>query len=406
MFGWEFPPYKSGGLGTACYDLTKGLAKKGVEVTFVMPLAPESATAQFVKLVGTKNRIEKVKIRTVKTLLTPYMTSASYDEKYKTNKQQYKSTGELYGMNLYEEVERFAEVAKQIAKDEDFDIIHAHDWMTYKAGVNAKKISGKPLVVHVHATEYDRSGGFNSHSPYEAHGLHHADKIITNSNMMKNNITTFYNVKASKIDVVHWGIEQENPDYAINYRSPLSKQDKIVLFLGRITIQKGPDYFIEVAKKVSEKIGQAKFVIAGSGDMLQQCINRAAELGIGDKVIFTGMLKGSDVHKAFQMADIYVMPSVSEPFGLVALESLMNNTPVIISKTSGASEVLNHVLKVDFWDVDEMANKIISVLTYGALHEELTANSTSEARAHDIYKPAQKVATIYGNVLGNRGAST
>jgi len=398
MFGWEFPPYKSGGLGTACYDLTKGLSAKGVDVTFVMPLAPGNAKAKFVKLLGTKDRIEKVKIRTVKTLLTPYMTSKAYDEKYHENKKTYKSSGELYGMNLYEEVERFAEVAKKIAKEENFDIIHAHDWMTYKAAVNAKKISGKPLVVHVHATEFDRSGGFNSHSPLESHGLHHADKIITNSNMMKLNIVKYYDVKPDKIDVVHWGIEQENSDYSINYRSPLSKKDKIVLFLGRITIQKGPDYFIEVAKKVSDEMPNVKFVIAGSGDMLQQCIRKAADLGIGDKTIFTGMLRGSEVHKAFQMADIYVMPSVSEPFGLVALESLMNNTPIIVSKTSGVAEVLNHVLKVDFWDIDEMTNKIVSVLTYGELHEVLSNNGSSEARQHDIYKPAQKVADIYHKV--------
>ena len=397
MFGWEFPPYKSGGLGTACYDLTKALSKKGVEVTFVMPLAPESAKAKFVKLIGTKDKLEKVKIRTVNSILTPYMTSEQYDEKI--SQKKYKATGELYGMNLYEEVERFAEVAKKIAKEEKFDVIHAHDWMTYKAGVNAKKVSGKPLVVHVHATEYDRSGGFNSHSPYEANGLHHADKIITNSNMMKKNITKFYNVAENKIDVVHWGIEQDNNDYKINYRSPLSKKDKIVLFLGRITIQKGPDYFIEVAKKVSEKVPNVKFVMAGGGDMMQQCVNRSVELGIGDKMIFAGWLNGIDVHKAFQMADIYVMPSVSEPFGLVALESLMNKTPVLVSKTSGVSEVLKHALKVDFWDIDEMTNKIVSVLTYGALHEELTNNGVTEAREMDIYKPAQKVADIYGQVM-------
>ena len=398
MFGWEFPPYKSGGLGTACFDLTKGLAKQGVKVTFVMPLAPESAKAKFVKLIGTKNRLEKVRIRTVKSILTPYMTSQSYDETYVKTGKKYKSSGELYGRNLHEEVERFAEIAKKIAKEEDFDIIHAHDWMTYKAGVNAKKVSGKPLVVHLHATEYDRSGGFNPYSPYEAKGLKESDKIITNSKMMKKNIIKFYEIPANKIDVVHWGIEQENPDYNINYRSPLSKKDKIILFLGRVTIQKGPDYFIEVAKKVSEKIPNAKFVLAGSGDMMQQCIHRAAELGIGDKVIFTGMLRGADVHKAFQMADVYVMPSVSEPFGLVALESLMNKTPVIVSKTSGVSEVLTHVLKVDFWDIDEMTNKIVSVLSYGELHEELTNNGNSEARQMDIYKPAQKVAKIYQQV--------
>ena len=411
MFGWEFPPFKSGGLGTACYDLTKGLARRGVQVTFVMPFAPENAKADFVKLLGTGSYSKNIKFSAIKTLLAnthaPYQTSehyAQHEEQWsKTVKlgRDGKPPKELYGKNMFEEVERYAAVASLIADEEEHDVIHAHDWMTYKAGILARKRSGKPLVVHIHATEFDRTGGSPnqniSHREYE--GLAAADLVIANSNWTKKNVIDQYKIPESKIAVVHWGIEEDTPEYHLGYKSPISDQEKIVLFLGRVTIQKGPDYFVETAKKVLEYEKNVRFMIAGSGDMLNRMVRRVAELGIADKVHFLGFLQGADVHKAFQMADLYVMPSVSEPFGLVALEAMKNNTPVLISKQSGAAEVIRHSLKTDFWDVDEMANKIINVIRHPSLHFELSRNSYEEAKKFNLDEPARKVEECYSKVI-------
>jgi glycosyltransferase involved in cell wall biosynthesis len=388
MFGWEFPPFKSGGLGTACYSLTKGLSRNGCDITFVMPVTPEGAKARFVKLLSASS----VKIKKIDSLLTAYMTSASYDEKYHINPGNKKH---VYGKDLFEEVKRYAARASKIALEEEHDIIHVHDWMTYEAGINAKKASKKPLVVHLHATEFDRTG--DNPDPRISHiewmGLKEADKIITNSNYSKQNIIKHYKIPPGKIEVVHWGIDDsEIPAYDV-------KKDKTILFLGRVTIQKGPDYFIEVAKKVLDFEPKTKFIVVGDGDMLPRIINRAAELNMADKVIFTGALAGEEVHKAFQTADLYVMPSVSEPFGLVALESMKNGTPVLMSRQSGVSEVVKHALKTDFWDIEEMTNKIVSVLRHQALKEELKHNSSREVQKFSIEEPAGKVKNVYHSIL-------
>ncbi|MEM4253953.1 MAG: glycosyltransferase family 4 protein [Candidatus Woesearchaeota archaeon] len=395
MFGWEFPPFKTGGLGTACYGLTKGLARNNVQVTFVMPVAPEDAKAEFVKLIGANQFAKNIKTIPVPSMLAPYQTAEQYEEDYAPL-----STKGFYGKNIYAEAKRFARIGKTIAKKERHDVIHAHDWMTYEAGIEAKKTSGKPLVVHIHATEFDRTADnpnhYIAHKEYE--GLKAADIIIANSNLTKNNVIKHYKIPEHKIRVVHWGIEEDSPEYHTNYKSPLNKKSKVVLFLGRITIQKGPDYFIEVAKKVSEFEPNTLFVIAGDGDMMPRIINRAHEIGIADKTIFTGFLQGPDVHKAFQMADVYVMPSVSEPFGLVALESLKNKTPVIVSKQSGVSEVLKHCLKTDFWDINKMTDMIVSVLRHKELQEELRENGHSESNKFNLNEPAKRVKAIYEEV--------
>lgn len=406
MFGWEFPPFKSGGLGTACYDLTKGLFRNGTDVTFVMPNVPKGSVADFVKLVGTDNLKGNIKFRKINTILTPYQSSSSYSEALST----YNISGtlghkEVYGKNLYEEVYRYSLIASLIAEQEEFDIIHAHDWMTYQAGINARSVTGKPFVAHIHATEFDRTAGNpNSYiSEIEYQGLVAADAIIANSNWTKKNVIDAYKINPDKIKVVHWGIDPENEHYNLETKSPFSKDEKIVLFLGRITVQKGPDYFVEMAAKVLKKAPKTRFVVAGSGDMFPQMVSRAKELKIIDKFLFTGFLSGADVHKVFQMADIYVMPSVSEPFGLVALEAMKNNTPVIISKQSGASEVITNALKVDFWDVDEMANKVVSVLKYPELLRELKTNSFRESKKFNLDEPARRVMDIYRDVLNHGG---
>jgi glycosyltransferase involved in cell wall biosynthesis len=395
MFGWEFPPYKSGGLGTACYDLTKGLARNGVKVTFVMPVAPEGAKADFVKLIGANNYAKNIKLIEVDSTLAPYQTAEQYEEDYAPV-----SAKGVYGRNIFAEAKRMARIARAVAKREKHDVIHVHDWMTYEAGIAARKVSGMPLVAHIHATEFDRTG--DNPNPHIAHmeyaGLKAADVVIANSNFTKRNVMRHYKIPEHKIRVVHWGIEEDKPDYHINYRSALGKNAKIVLFLGRVTLQKGPDYFIEVANNVLKFEPNTLFVIAGDGDMLPRVIHRAHELGISDKVIFTGFLKGEEVHKAFQMADLYVMPSVSEPFGLVALESLKNRTPIIISKQSGVSEVLRHCIKTDFWDINRMTDAIVNVLRHPALHEELRENSNAEVRKFNLDEPARKVRDVYHEV--------
>jgi len=403
MFGWEFPPFKSGGLGTACYDLTKGLSRQGVEVTFVMPAAPDNANAEFVRLVGANNFAKKVKLRKISSILTPYQSFTSYDEALQHTKLSARTNGnpkDIYGTNLYQEVYRYGIAGGEIAEEEEYDVIHVHDWMTYQAGINAKKVSGKPLVAHIHATEFDRTGGNPNQiiSNMEYNGLQAADIVIANSNFTKQNVIQHYNIDPNKIEVVHWGIDPDNPHYNAKQTSPF-KEEKVVLFLGRITIQKGPDYFIETANNVLKYVPNTKFVVAGSGDMFERMINRADELGILDRFMFTGFLNGADVHKAFQMADLYVMPSVSEPFGLVALESLKNGTPILISKQSGVSEVVNHALKANFWDVDEMTNQIVNVLQYPELLDELQENSFREAQGFNLDTPAHKTKCIYEKAL-------
>ncbi len=397
MFGWEFPPYKSGGLGTACYDLAQGLNEQKVKITFVMPFAPENAKARFVKLIGTGDKSKHLKLMAVSSPITPYMTSEDYDYCYSEHYNGAKANA-VYGKNLFEEVRKYSIIAGKVAKEEEFDIIHAHDWMTYQAGINAKKATGKPLVVHLHATEFDRTGGNPdpriSHIEYM--GMKEADRVITNSEFSKQNILKHYKIKPEKIEAVHWAIRDEPIHKQRTSRIP---KQKTVIFLGRITIQKGPEYFVNAAKKVLEYEPDTRFVMAGSGDMMPYCIDLAAKLGIADKFVFTGFLKGDDVHRAFQEANLFVMPSVSEPFGLVALESIKNGTPAIVSKTSGVSEVLNHALKVDFWDVDEMANMITAVLRYTSLQKTLTENSMREVDEMTLDKPAIKVKEIYKNVL-------
>lgn len=390
MFGWEFPPISSGGLGTACYGITKSLAEKGVEVIFVMPQRPgDEVNDQDIRIVGVDT---KVKIRKVDSMLAAYMTSESYKKALKGN------ISNIYGPTLFQEVKRFAEQAKKIAKEEDFDIIHAHDWMTFEAGLNAKQVSKKPLIVHVHATELDRTGGNAVHQyvyDLEKRGMQLADKVVTVSNYTKDMVTKRYAIPEKKIEVVHNAVEIQNSIAA----AKLTKRDKIVLFLGRMTLQKGPDYFIKAAKRVLELDPDIKFVMAGHGDMEPKIIEEAAALGIGDRVLFAGFLQGADIDRAYQLASLYVLPSVSEPFGITPLESLKNGTPVMISRNAGVSEVLRNCLKVDFWDVDDMANKIFATLHYPALHEELRNNGVEEVKRLGWGNSASKLLNIYQRLI-------
>ena len=390
MFGWEFPPLSSGGLGTACYGLTKSLSKKGVEITFVLPYSGD-IDADFLKIIPAGN----VKIRNISSFLQPYMSSQEYKKSLGKKPQP-----KIYGSTLFEEVARYTLAAEKIAEEEDFDIIHCHDWMTFGAGIRAKKKKGKPLVLHVHATEHDRTGGHqvNQHVyDLERHGIHKADKVIAVSNFTKTKIMDHYGLPSEKIRVVHNAVDFSQHYYDEDFG--IKKTDRIVLFLGRITLQKGPDYFVQAAKKVLGHEKNVKFVIAGSGDMEPFIIEKAAELGIADKVLFAGFLNQDDVERAYKMADIYVMPSVSEPFGITALEAMKYKTPSIVSKQSGVSEVVRHCLKVDFWDVDEMSGKIIALLRYKPLHETLKEDGYFEVKRFSWDTPAEKCIQVYNELI-------
>jgi glycosyltransferase involved in cell wall biosynthesis len=416
MLGWEFPPFISGGLGTACYGLTKALDQLGVQITFVLPTMVQSRYATHVKLVTPGMQptrtpfkvhpLKNVNFRTITSTLQPYLTPSGYQKRIEQSLEQIRAahgkTGQFagtldYSGDMYGEVQRYAELAVRLAANEEFDVIHAHDWMTYPAGVAVARASGKPLIVHVHSTEFDRSGEHVNQVIYdiERMGMHNADKIIAVSYLTRSIIMSRYGISGDKVEVVYNGVERNGGTNWPVGDTTINRDEKIVLFLGRITMQKGPDYFLRAAKKVLEKMDNVRFVMAGSGDMMHRAVEMAAGLGIGSKVLFTGFLRGEDVHKIYKMADLYVMPSVSEPFGIAPLEALDNDVPVIISKQSGVSEVIKHALKVDFWDVDEIANKIIAVLKYPPLGITLRSHGNYEVRKLQWKDSATRCARIY-----------
>lgn len=427
MLGWEFPPFISGGLGTACYGLTKAMDKLGIEITFVLPKVVEESFTSHVKvlnpdsMVGSSDYYEveneelvKTKLRIINSALQPYSTSEEYEKQISElirNKQvnienNFSSAGESvggvdYSGDMYSEIHRYAAICANLARQEDYDVIHAHDWMTYPAGMLVAAASGRPLVVHVHSTEFDRSGEHVNQQIYdiERAGMHRAAKIIAVSHFTKKIVVERYGIAADKVEVVHNGVECSNDNNQLDADPNIEKDEKVVLFLGRITMQKGPEYFLYAAKKVLEVMDDVKFVMAGSGDLMHKAIELAAELDIGSKVLFTGFLRGDAVHRIYKMADLFVMPSVSEPFGIVPLEALENDVPVMISKQSGVSEVLTHALKVDFWDVDEMANKIIAVLQYPPLGITLRNYGNYEVRKLRWKDSAVRCSRVYESVL-------
>ena len=299
-----------------------------------------------------------------------------------------------------EEVARYAVVAAQVAKDLEgqFDVIHAHDWLTYYAGIAAKRVSGKPLVVHMHATEYDRSGENVNTQVYaiERAGMHAADRVIAVSNLTRNIVINRYGVPADKVVTVHNAVRFAENSGKVPERGV---KDKIVTFLGRITYQKGPDYFVEAAAKVLKRVPDVRFVMAGSGDMMNHVIRRVARLGIADRFHFTGFLRGEDVHKMFQLSDVYVMPSVSEPFGISPLEAMRSNVPVIISKQSGVAEVLDYAVKVDYWDVDALADAIYGLIKYPALSGMFASKGLEEVTNLKWNDAAAKIKTVYEAVI-------
>ncbi len=423
MFGWEFPPHISGGLGTACYGLTKGLAKLNeAEVIFVVPKAFGDEEQSTIHLIGAnqvpiakkevqfENIQQKIDYCEVESQLVPYVGEEEFwklkSRKY-SKETRFIQTDEgfkidfsgKYDHDLMYEIRNYSMVAEVIARRNQFDVIHAHDWLTFPAGIAAKKVSGKPLVVHVHATDFDRSGGSANPNVYaiEREGMEVADRIIAVSGLTKNIIVEKYGIPAEKITVVYNAVEPLTDLKEKGIKKGID--DKIVTFLGRITMQKGPEYFIEAAGLVLKKMNNVRFIMAGSGDMMNQMIARVAELGISDHFHFTGFLKGNDVNQMLRMTDVFVMPSVSEPFGIVPLEAMQFNVPVIISYQSGVAEILENAIKIDFWDTYAMADAIYGLLNYNSLAKYFKKAGKNEVENLEWVNAANAVTNIYKSVV-------
>lgn len=427
MFGWEFPPHISGGLGTACYGLTKSMTRKGIEILFVVPRAygdedvnvinaseilidesEETVVTNFAEAAITSSKIEVIKIHPG---IKPYShntgqesyaieewsyqipsTEKSVDTSATAKAKKYKFSG-TYGFSLLEEIESYSEVAAALARHHSFDVIHAHDWLTYQAGIKAKEVSGKPLIVHVHATEFDRAAQIDPRVySIEREGLEKADRIVAVSNWTKRILVSNYNIPETKISVVHNGILTEKAEATVN-TPPL--RNKVVTFLGRMTYQKGPLYFIEAARKVLLRLPNVHFVMAGSGDLLPAAIERVAQLRLSSRFHFTGFLKDVQVKKIWSVSDLYVMPSVSEPFGITPLEAIQSGVPVIISKQSGVAEVMPHAIALDFWDVDGLANAMFHVLSHSSLSGTLRKKSKQTLKKITWDTAALKLNHLY-----------
>lgn len=461
MFGWEFPPHISGGLGTACHGLTNSLSKENIDVLFVVPklhggesadrtdfisasripIAVSGSLEQYISsarvnpdvrtplfhVIRQQTGIQQIEVpsslsayrapsleETSSTVAhwnyqfadtevavadTGAQTDTAFLEKQRVNQElptraAYQFSG-TYGANLLEEVRRYAQVGAEIAGKFDFDVIHAHDWMTYLAGIAAKKVSGKPLFVHVHATEYDRSGEQVDQQVHaiEHQGMAEADCVIAVSNWTKKIVVSRYHQPAEKVKVVHNGIIPKPATEKMFTPPPVGSH--IVTFLGRITHQKGPLYFVEAARRVLERIPDAHFVIAGAGDQMPLMIERIAQLRMSSHFHFTGFLKGKDIERVWAMSNVYVMPSVSEPFGIAPLEAIQAGVPVIISKQSGVAEVMPHAIKVDFWNSQELAAAICSMLKYKSLSKTLARNSAEEIADITWDRAAKKLTQLY-----------
>jgi len=456
MLGWEYPPHISGGLGTACAGLTAALAEKGVDIHFVVPQVQGDEAVSHMTFTNAAGLIaqqpeasmsgsEYIEITRVPAELYPYSNQQQFAELWKTrdvlgadNSQDevYESInkelddGEVFGANpsadsasqdlsnhctheahqsiighhhtLFNEVERFTLDVLSRFSDDNFDLIHAHDWMTFPAAVALAQKTNRPLVAHVHSLEHDRSGMFYDREidAIERFGVRSADKVVAVSHYTKRSIERNHLMPGDKIDVVHNGIY---PRQVVGeYRQRKTWPKHVVLFLGRVTFQKGPDYFVEVASKVVPHISDILFVLAGSGDMLPAVQERVHELKLDQHFLFPGFVQGDELEELFSVADLYVMPSVSEPFGIAALEAISFNTPTILSKQSGVAEVIQHALKVDFWDIDRMADLIINSLTHSELRLELVENARQELSRLHWGVAAEKIISIYDELLIRR----
>ncbi len=413
MFGWEFPPHILGGLGTASYGLTKGMHANGnMDISFVIPKPHGDEEKGFARIIGVcdtpvawrdvswdyvASRIGKV--------MDPQLYFDLRDHIYADfNYMNLNDLGCIefsgrYPDNLMEEINNYSIVAGVIARTVPCDIIHSHDWLTYPAGIHAKNITGKPLVIHVHATDFDRSRGNVNPTVFgiEKDGMEHADHIITVSNLTRRTVIEKYGINPDKVTTVHNAVIPL--DYDLLNLKRRTHDEKVVTFLGRITMQKGPEYFVEAAAKVLKKNKNVRFVMAGSGDMMDDMIRLAARRGIADRFHFTGFLRGKEVYQMLRDSDVYIMPSVSEPFGISPLEAMEMGVPSIISKQSGCAEILTNVIKTDYWDIDAMADAIHAIISYPALYNQLREDGIEEIHGITWEKAGKKVIDIYNSLI-------
>lgn len=436
MFGWEFPPHITGGLGTACYGMCRGLLAQGVEVIFTAPKLYGDEDQGVARMVSA-DQVE-VDLRhpmyeswwknltyiQIGANLIPYVGLDDYFSLHNRSESGSWQSGEVsakrrftfsgqYKQNLMEEVERYAMVASTVASQQQFDVIHAHDWLTYMAGIAAKRVSGKPLVIHVHATEFDRTGENVNTRVFdiERRGMLAADRIITVSNYTRDIVIHRYGIPAEKVHTVYNAVEPSAVEPAVEAqpvaatrakRGKAVPKRKIVTFLGRVTYQKGPEYFVEAARLILQRDPSVHFVMAGSGDMFNRIVERVAALQLGSHFHFAGFLKGPEVDRMFRMSDVYVMPSVSEPFGISPLEAMRSNVPVVISKQSGVSEILEHALKIDFWDVDAMADAIYGLLHYPPLSAMFRRYGAEEVDRLKWENAAKHLLQVYEAAVNDR----
>ena len=413
MFGWEFPPHILGGLGTASFGLSKGMAENGnMDITFVIPKPWGDEPKDFAKIIGANCtpvawrdvNWDYVQSR-IGNVMDPQLYYDLRDHIY--SDFNYMNTNDLgciefsgrYPDNLLEEINNYSIVAGVIARTLNFDIIHSHDCLTYPAGIHAKQVSGKPLVIHVHATDFDRSRGNVNPTVFsiERDGMLNADRIITVSNLTRQTVIEKYGIPAEKVITVHNAVEPLSEEL-LNVQVP-PKHDKVVTFLGRITMQKGPEYFVEAAALVLRKVSDVQFVMAGGGDMMEKMIRLAARRGIADRFHFAGFLKGKQVYEMLKASDVFVMPSVSEPFGISPLEAMQMGVPSIISKQSGCAEILENVIKVDYWDINAMADAIYSIIKYPGMYKQLHENGLNEVDQIRWKKAGAKVINIYNSLV-------
>lgn len=392
MLGWELPPHNSGGLGVACYQLCKALSKKGADIEFVLPYTADYSSIKFMKV----NAAHPQDVATVQK------AGMAYDSfKY------VKTNGEIQWVDLLGQTRIYEEAIGRIVQLGEYDVIHAHDWLTCRAAIRAKMISGLPLVVHFHSIEADRSGQQHGGNPMvreiEALALMLADRIVAVSQHTKDSIIREYNVPADKIEVVHNysdfdDLIPEGGPNAYKYLTAMKKQGyKVITNVGRLTIQKGLTQLLRAFRAVIDREPKTFLLVVGSGDQRNELIQLAADLGIGANVLFVDFQRGKNCRDAYSIADLFVMPSVSEPFGLTALEAIAYGTPALITHQSGVAEMIRNALKVDFWDVDEMANKIVAVIRHPELRDELHANAYREYMGHSWDESADKLLTVYNH---------
>ncbi|MBR5892763.1 MAG: glycosyltransferase family 4 protein [Bacteroidaceae bacterium] len=414
MFGWEFPPHISGGLGTASYGLTKGFVPQGdVEIKFCIPKPYGDEDNSFLRIVG-MNSVPIV----WKDVDSSYVESRvgaiiRPDEYYRYRDHiygdfSYMNTNDLgcmefaggYPDNLHEEINNYSIIAGVVARTEEFDIIHSHDWLTYPAGIHAKQVSGKKLVIHVHATDFDRSRGNVNPTVYaiEKNGMDHADHIFCVSELTRRTVIDKYHQHPDKVTTLHNAVTPLSPDIMAIEPKKIPNE-KVVTFLGRITMQKGPEYFVEAAAQVLKKTRNIRFCMAGSGDMMNDMIKLVAQRGIADRFHFPGFMRGRQVYECLKASDVYIMPSVSEPFGISPLEAMQCDVPTIISKQSGCAEILDKCIKTDYWDINAMADAIYAICNNDSLYEYLKVEGRREVDNITWENVALKLRGLYEKVM-------